>query len=58
MSDDKNKIAPQDASRINLNEPYEVKYWTNKFGISTDELRKVIEEVGDSVRAVKAYLGK
>lgn len=29
MSDDKTKKGPQDASKINIHEPYELEYWQN-----------------------------
>jgi hypothetical protein len=58
MSDDKTKRSPQDSSRINLSEDYEVRYWTEALGISTDRLREVVDEVGPSASAVRARLGK
>ena len=36
MSDDKSKVAA-DRKRINVNEDYELRYWTEKFGVSADE---------------------
>lgn len=33
MADDNTIRGPQDRSRINLSEDYEVRYWTDKFGI-------------------------
>ena len=32
MSDNLNKRGPQDASKINVNEEWELRYWTQKFG--------------------------
>ena len=40
MSDDTSLRAPQDASRIAMGEDYEVRYWTNKFGVSRERCRK------------------
>ncbi|MCW3123833.1 MAG: hypothetical protein JWQ38_3325 [Flavipsychrobacter sp.] len=57
MSDDKTKRGPQDRSRINLNEDYEVEYWSSKFGITPDELRKIVAKAGPSASAVAAALG-
>lgn len=56
MSDDKTKRGPQDASRINLNEDYEVEYWTNRFGVSKAKLQEVVDRVGVSVDAVAEAL--
>lgn len=38
MADDKTARAPQDSSRIAMQEDYEVRYWTNKFGVSRERL--------------------
>lgn len=58
MSDDLSKRGPQDRSRINLHEEHEVRYWTETLGVSKSELEKAVKEVGPSVNAVKAKLGK
>ena len=39
MSDDKSNVGPADRSRINVNEDYELRYWTEKFGVSAEKLK-------------------
>lgn len=56
--DDKQKIGSADRARININEGYELDYWSNKFGVSKDKLKAVVQTVGTSVRAVEDYLKK
>jgi hypothetical protein len=54
MTDDKSNRGPADASRINVNEDYELRYWTKALGVSAERLRAAVEEVGvmaDDVRA-------
>ncbi|MDW8848573.1 DUF3606 domain-containing protein [Flavobacterium sp. MMLR14_040] len=51
MSDDLNKKGVQDRSRINMNEPHEVSYWTEKFGVTKEELQKAIERTGTNAAA-------
>ncbi|MDB6135350.1 MAG: hypothetical protein JWM59_3593, partial [Verrucomicrobiales bacterium] len=34
MSDNPKDRGPQDRSRINVNEDYEVRYWTKELGVS------------------------
>lgn len=46
MSDDKSKTRPQDASRVNIHEPYEVEYWCSKFGCTEQELVDAVQKVG------------
>jgi hypothetical protein len=56
MADDKSKTAPQDASRINVNEDYELRYWTEKFGVSDQQLKDAVAAVGVSADKVQEYL--
>ena len=57
MADDKTKRGPQDVSKINLHEDYEVEYWTKELGVSRDELETVMKRVGSSAKAVREALG-
>lgn len=58
MSDDKSKRSPQDSSKVNVHEDYEVEYWTKKWGVTRAELEAAVKKVGVSVKAVAAELGK
>ena len=56
MSDDhQNRNAP-DNQRLNLNQEHEVRYWTEKFKVSIEDLRKAIEAVGPVASAVEQRL--
>ena len=57
MSDDKSKVAA-DRKRINVNEDYELRYWTEKFGVGADELKRAVERVGPMAEDVARALGK
>ena len=57
MSDDLTKTHPQDASRINMQEPYEVNWWTHKFGVTKAQLQAAVTAVGTSAAAVAKHLG-
>ena len=56
MSDDTALRGKQDRAKINMNEDYEVRYWTERFGISKERLATVVNEVGSSVASVEKYL--
>jgi hypothetical protein len=56
MSDNKELRAPQDASRIALQEEYEVRYWSDKFGVTHEQLKEAVEAVGHSASAVEKHL--
>lgn len=58
MSDDKSKSGPADRARVNVNEDYELRYWTEKFGVSADVLRAAVKAVGPVATAVEAELKK
>ena len=57
MSDDKSKVAA-DRKRINVNEDYELRYWTEKFAVTADELKRAVERVGPMAEDVARALGK
>lgn len=58
MADDKTNRGPQDRSRINTSEDYEVRYWTEALGVSADELKRLVAQHGSSAEAVRRALGK
>jgi hypothetical protein len=58
MADDLTKRRPQDASKVNVNEPYEVRWWCSEFNCTEAQLRAAVKAVGVSAAAVKKYLGK
>jgi hypothetical protein len=58
MSDDKSNRGQPDRSKINMNEDYEVKYWTRHFGVTREELQKIVDRVGNSAREVAKEFGK
>jgi phenylalanine-4-hydroxylase len=56
MSDNLHNRGPQDRSRINVHEEWEVAYWTKELGLSKEELEA--KAAGPSVSAVREHLGK
>jgi hypothetical protein len=55
MPDDKTKQA-QDRKRISLREDYEVRYWTERLGVSREELARAVEDVGPNVDDVAKHI--
>ena len=55
MPDTVNRGQP-DRSKINMNEDYEVHYWTRHLGVSREQLQKAIDKVGNSAAAVRKEL--
>ena len=56
MADDKSIKGPQDSARVNMNEDYEVRYWTNKFNGSKEEPERAVKNAGSSSKAVEEFL--
>jgi hypothetical protein len=56
MADDKTLRSPQDRSRIAMGEDYEVRYWTDKFGVSREALQRAVDAVGNGAAAVEKHL--
>ena len=57
MADDPTLTQPQDARRVNVQQPHELRYWSEKFGVSAETLREAVAQVGPMVEDVADYLG-
>lgn len=57
MSDDPKKTG-LDRRFISLEEPYEVRSWTESLGCTEEQLRNAVAEVGHSAEQVRIYLKK
>ena len=54
---------PQDPNaqarrQVNINDADDVGYWTERFGVSEEELRKAVDQVGASAEAVAKHMEK
>jgi hypothetical protein len=58
MSDNLRIRQPEDPKQINVHEDWELQYWSNKFGITKDQLRQAVQKVGTYADDVKNYLNK
>jgi len=56
MADNLQDRGAQDRARVNVNEPHEVRYWTEKFGVSEEDLIQAVSVVGVSADKVGEYL--
>jgi hypothetical protein len=56
----KNVRPPQNArdpNHVNVDDAEDVRYWADKFGCATEELKAAIKKVGPNPQAVRAELG-
>jgi hypothetical protein len=58
MSDDLSKKGPADRARINLNESWEVRWWTKELKVTEDELRAAVRAVGPQTADVRKQLSR
>jgi Protein of unknown function (DUF3606). len=58
MADDRNIRGAADRSRINMQEDYEVRYWTEKWSVTREQLAAAVRAAGVMVKDVAAKLGK
>jgi len=57
MTDNKKKKAT-DRRQIDLNQPYELGYWSRKFGVPEQELADAVHTVGSNAEYVAIELGR
>jgi len=58
MADDRTEVGPRDGQRVNVHEDYEVRYWTERWGVGADELKAAVARVGPMKADVAGALGK
>ena len=52
MSDNLQNRGAQDRARINVNEEWEVRHWTEALGVSKEELERAVKQVGPSAEGL------
>jgi hypothetical protein len=58
MADDLKQTGRQDDQRINVEQEHEVSYWSEKLGVSREQLRKAVQTAGPMVKNVQRQLGR
>jgi hypothetical protein len=57
-ADDKSKVGKPDRDRINVGEDYELRDWSERFGVSAERLKAAVHKLGPMVDDVRRELGK
>jgi len=57
MTDNLQIKAPTDRLKINIHQQHEVNYWTEKLGVTEQQLKAAVKAVGPMVKDVKRHLG-
>ena len=58
MSDDPKNVGTPDRNLIALGEEHEIRYWTNKLGVSRESLQAAVKAVGNSASKVREHLAR
>ena len=59
MADDLKQTGKADDQRINVEQEHELNYWSQKLGVSRDQLRQAVVKAGSSmVKDVQRHLGR
>ena len=58
MADDLKQTGRHDDERIDPDQDHELAYWSEKFGVSQDELRKAVQAAGPMVKDVQRHLNR
>jgi hypothetical protein len=57
MPDDLTKTGRADDTRINIHQDHELRYWSQKLGVTPDQIKEAVRAVGPMVKDVKRHLG-
>ena len=55
MPDNTTNASGQDRQRINVNQDYELRDWSEKFAVTPEKLKEAVEAVGDQAFKVEQY---
>jgi hypothetical protein len=55
---DRTKKGSADRLRINVNEPWELRYWAKELNTTEEHLKAAVKAVGVQVKDVRKQLGK
>ena len=58
MADNLQNRGGSDRQRIDVNQDYELRDWSKKFGVTKDRLKEAVQAVGDRADRVEEFLKK
>ena len=58
MASNRIDSGPVDRTSINMNEPFEVRYWSKELGVSGSQLKALAKKVGTETSAIRDELAK
>lgn len=58
MTDDLKQTGQSDDARINVDQDHELSYWSDKLGVTRDQLRRAVQQAGPMVKDVLRALSR
>ena len=58
MDKDSRAVHGVDDSRINIDEDYDLRAWSDRFGVDKQRVEDAVKTVGDHAAAVERYLNR
>ena len=58
MIDQRTSRAGKDRTRIDIGDDHDLRYWSRRFDVSRNEIRRAVETVGALAEDVARHLGK
>jgi hypothetical protein len=56
MADNLKQTGKPDDARINVEQEHELKYWSEKLGVSREQLKQAVQRAGPMVKDVQRHL--
>ena len=56
MAGNRHDSGPRDRTSINMNEAFEVRYWSKEFNVSVAQLKALVDKVGSGTDAIRQEL--
>jgi hypothetical protein len=56
MADNLKQTGKPDDARINIEQDHEVQYWSEKFGVSREQLKQAVRSAGPMAKDVQRHL--
>ncbi|QGY03846.1 DUF3606 domain-containing protein [Methylobacterium mesophilicum SR1.6/6] len=58
MIDNLRRREPEDKSKINVHEDWELEYWARRFGVTKERIKDAVRQVGVQTKDVAEFLGQ
>lgn len=58
MADNVNERGTRDRSRIDVSQEHECRYWSERFGVTPEELKDAVAQIGPRVEDIREWFNR